>query len=908
VRVNAFIENLNQWGGDFLSFAWPMLWQSSLLIVALLAIDFLIKRQVRASIRYALWLVVLVKLCLPPTLALPTSPAWWLHKTAAPVVSRLNYTATYDAEPLADIPQNPPLVYTPSRPVMTVAAGLLMASGVVSAGFLVCLSVRWRQITRQVRRAKNSERLTSILNRTPRLAGVKSTVPVKVTGNAMSPAVCGLFRPVILVPESLAEAFSDEQLRVVLLHEMIHLKRRDVWLNVLQALVQIVYWWHPLVWLANARIRRLREEAVDDAVMLALRDEAEAYAPTLLEVAKLALNRPLAGLGLVGILESRSALRQRIERLVNFRAPRKAGLTLISLLGIVAFTAVAVPMGGAPAPVPNPALSGPNTNLVPTNSGNSAMAIPGRHSKVSNEKLVTDRLVQDGKVYYELGMLDEAEQSLQAVLAQNSENLEAQYYLNLVQAAKAIPRTGTIQTSAARKNILDKLNRIQFDQFGPNIRWPLSEVVRELDQLTAGLGSDKNGIHFFTADSSNGRHPMIDPNTGLPAKDTGTKGTEINSVIVTINPPLKNATLASVLDAIVWTADKPIQYSVSDEGIVFSAKNNFEAPQLYSRTFRLNTNAFLANLQKKVGSETNIAVALRRLLLIAGVELSPPESLFYSYGKSMLFVRATKPDLDLVEKVVVELNDAPQIHIKAWFLEMPKGTSDGVRVLGISNQPDLVGILTLENAAVTLRALQSRQGVDELAEPEVTTTCGRQTEMRSTQIITVVTNFAYQETTTNRAVFPQTAKMEFGPVIDISPNLLADGYTIDLNTIASVMQFLGYDKTTNSTVVYDSAGQKIQLPTILPTFAVRKASADVKLWDGQTVVLGGMNAHFYDGGKEVAAEPDYFVKTKAVRGQPDEQDKEILVFVTVTLVDPAGNRVHSEEEMPFAKNSIPPQD
>ncbi len=164
----------------------------------------------------------------------------------------------------------------------------------------------------------------------------------------MSPAVCGLFRPTILIPQSLVENFSDEQLRAVLLHELIHLHRRDVWLNFAQALLQIIYWWHPLVWLVNARIRRVREEAVDDAVMLALRDEAESYAPTLLEVAKLALNRPLASLGLVGILESRHALRQRIERLVDFRPPRKAGLTLVSALGILTFTAVAVPMGNAP--------------------------------------------------------------------------------------------------------------------------------------------------------------------------------------------------------------------------------------------------------------------------------------------------------------------------------------------------------------------------------------------------------------------------------------------------------------------------------------------------------------------------------------------------------------------------------
>ena len=114
-------------------------------------------------------------------------------------------------------------------------------------------------------------------------------------------------------------------------------------------LMQILYWWHPLLWLANARIRRVREEAVDDAVMLALNEEAETYAPTLLEVAKLSLHRPLASLGLVGILESRSSLRQRIERLLDFHPPRRAGLTLGSALAVFGFAAVAVPMGEGPA-------------------------------------------------------------------------------------------------------------------------------------------------------------------------------------------------------------------------------------------------------------------------------------------------------------------------------------------------------------------------------------------------------------------------------------------------------------------------------------------------------------------------------------------------------------------------------
>jgi len=73
-------------------------------------------------------------------------------------------------------------------------------------------------------------------------------------------------------------------MRAVLLHELIHLRRRDVWVNFLQALLQIVYWWHPLV-CANARIGASAKKPWMTPVMLALRDEAEAYAPTLLEVA-----------------------------------------------------------------------------------------------------------------------------------------------------------------------------------------------------------------------------------------------------------------------------------------------------------------------------------------------------------------------------------------------------------------------------------------------------------------------------------------------------------------------------------------------------------------------------------------------------------------------------------------------
>jgi|GEM_PF-608015 len=351
--MNSLIDSLNMWGGRFADFAMPILWQSSVLIAVVFAFDFLLRRKVRAAIRYSLWFAVFLKLLLPPTLALPTGAAWWLRsRPALPVAHHtrmmtVNYTEPVDvyvppAAPIAPV--------TPPAPKLLRDGWMLSVASAFSVLLAVWVLMRWRQITRIVNRTTAaSVEIDAMLSEARHLAGLRRNVALRVTAEAMSPAVCGLFRPVILLPQSLIEKLTTSQLRAVLLHELIHLRRGDVWVNCAQTLLQIVYWWHPLLWIANARVRRVREEAVDDAVMCALNAEADVYAPTLLEVAKLAFARPLASLGLVGILESRSALRHRIERLLNFRTPRRAGVSAVSVICLAAFTALAVPMGEPPA-------------------------------------------------------------------------------------------------------------------------------------------------------------------------------------------------------------------------------------------------------------------------------------------------------------------------------------------------------------------------------------------------------------------------------------------------------------------------------------------------------------------------------------------------------------------------------
>jgi len=434
--MNSTVLTLNRWAGPALALAWPMLWQSSLLIAFLFALDFAFRRKLRASVRYALWLVVLVKLALPPSLALPTGLGWWLRPAAAePATPRLvSMVVTYGPAQAVQ-PPAPISLARSARPPARLSAGAwgLAAWGAVGLGLLAWMLVRWRQVAREARRAVPApDWLEELFVQARRMSGLRRPARLRLIGRPMSPAVCGLFRPVILAPRALAEQLPPDQLRAVLLHELVHLRRGDLWLNLVQALLQIAYWWHPLLWLANARIRRAREEAVDDAVMLALKDDAEAYAPTLLRVARLALSRPPVSLGLVGILESRTFLRQRIERLLDFRPPRKAGLTLASLLSVGTFAALALPMGQAPVPAPKPE---PPAAAEPASAPPVTLSGP---TTVSEEDRFKSRmLVQDGKLLYEMGKLDEADAKLKEASRLDPRNKAVDYYLDLIREARS---------------------------------------------------------------------------------------------------------------------------------------------------------------------------------------------------------------------------------------------------------------------------------------------------------------------------------------------------------------------------------------------------------------------------------------------------------------------------------------
>jgi len=991
------IESVNRLGENFLSFAWLMLWQSSLLIAVIFALDFVSARKIRPAVRHALWMIVLLKLLLPPTLALPTSAAWWLWP-AKPALTPVfkNTTVTFDTTIPYAAPPTGPVVEPPAR--LYNSGWAMLASAAVSAGLLFWLTFHWLKVARKVRRAATPGDFDEALKEAKRLADLRRPIQLKLIDDEQSPAVYGLFRPVILLPRALAEKLLQQQVRAVLVHEAVHVRRGDVWVNCAQTLLQILYWWHPLLWFANARIRRLREEAVDDAVMTVLRDDADAYAPTLLEVARFAFRRPLASLGLVGILESRSALRQRIERLVDFRPPRTAGVTLLSLCGIFAFSAMALPMGQAPvstadslpANLPSSPTSAPPTrtavliegrffwmrssdvktltaglpsgsgqtgragnwtanaekwdeinqrinslNLKPsgtpriqTISGNAAslyvgnqthwfkwncipLAANGNIDLTFNTEVAsvstaneTNRLELDGQttVKNNGGLI---------ICAQEPD--DASSNLVLVIGVKTVePAAAFDGATVARTDISKLLNRIQL----PEVSYhdlTFSEVLRDLRSQSVKLDPKHKGLNF-----------LYNPNEpGLTNNPAG-GASEIH-----ISLKLNNVSMAQVLDGICLVADRPIKFTVEDYGVVFSPMRP-DSQQYEMRTFKVDTDLFSSRLKEYMSLSNSVGLMpsfnysvrepIRDISFLAkeffqslGVNLDPPKTMFFNDRLGILFVYATPKDLDVIERALTTMNVGTansQIHIKARFIDMPLTPDDVADLLPLRKSKDLgYGILTAPQMKALLHKLQSQNGVEELAEPEATTLGGRQIQMRATETQQVLTNYLLQPLPGPRhpTILPQISNVEFGPMFDVVPLVLADGYTISLKAIGSRTQFFGYADpkglkgfTTN----YD--GGEIQLPVTLPAIQVSSASVqDALLFDDQTLVLLAKTEQL------LYCSPDEKFRERVAghiqQAEKKDGNKTLVVFVTMTLIDPVGNRLHSDDQMSFAQNTIPPQ-
>jgi len=246
----------------------------------------------------------------------------------------------------------------------------------------------------------------------------------------------------------------------------------------------------------------------------------------------------------------------------------------------------------------------------------------------------------------------------------------------------------------------------------------------------------------------------------------------------------------------------------------------------------------------------------------------------------------------------------------------------------------MTGILTDPQFRVVIKALEQRQGVDLLSAPKITTVSGRQAQIKVVDVKSIVTDLNLNQTSSGgglgtvgggaavggggvvgSTIQPITEPIELGPVLDVVPYVSADGYTIQMTLIPTLKEFIGYDLETaklfqaQAQSVGGAVGNPLTTTTPLPQFRLRQVVTSCIVWDGQTVVLGGLISENVSKIKDkVPILGDLPIAGRFFRSEASMSSKKnLLIFVTPTIIDPSGNRMHSEEEMPFAQNPIPPQ-
>ncbi len=322
---------------------WDASVRFALLSLVLLLLVPVLKRWISPKLLCWAWALLLLRLCIP--MAVPFSgsifnlseklqPSNWVDALRSGVVDAgwgetiLPSLRTQDdwvRSSLIGFSWEHALV------LLWVLGALLLAAG------LVVNAVRLHRFFSRAERIGEG-RLYEIFKDTRRRFGIHANVPLLLSDDVQTPGIAGIFNPRVVLPRSCAAELSDEEVRCVLLHELTHFRRGDLFLHHLLLLICFVHWYNPLVWLVFRQFKISMEQACDaDVVDTESITTVRQYGLTLVKVMERARGSfvsPAGALCLLGNGNS-GALRERIQLIVT---PHRAG-PLFLTVGLALFGA-----------------------------------------------------------------------------------------------------------------------------------------------------------------------------------------------------------------------------------------------------------------------------------------------------------------------------------------------------------------------------------------------------------------------------------------------------------------------------------------------------------------------------------------------------------------------------------------
>lgn len=299
-----------------------------------------------ARVRYAIWMIASIKFLMPFSLLTRIGEHWakpLLSKQGAPAVYSVVEEFSVPFQQLLGPGSGPVSLYPAHSNVSSIACILIAAAWL--CGCLMVLArwiLAWRGAAVKAKQAEpiSEGREFDALRRAETKAKVRKLIALALSSREIEPGVFGTIRPVLLWPAGLSNRLDDAQIDAIMVHEAEHVRRRDNLTTAIHALVEALFWFHPLVRWMSVKLNEERERACDEKV-LEREARPEAYADGILKVCAFCLEPPSPCVSGV----SGADLKDRILRIMA----RRSGAALNSwrkvALASAAILALALPVG-----------------------------------------------------------------------------------------------------------------------------------------------------------------------------------------------------------------------------------------------------------------------------------------------------------------------------------------------------------------------------------------------------------------------------------------------------------------------------------------------------------------------------------------------------------------------------------
>jgi TonB family protein len=307
---------------------WPRvadhLWQATLFALVVLAASYALRRG-PARVRHSFWMLASVKFIVPASLLVFLAEqagvaSFWLFNSAPSTQNALMQRFTEPVWLIVNHYEFSVLASDVDRhnEIYCFLTGFWLVGCVT---LLAAWTMRRQRFLQELKlgRSVQSGREWRAMKEAQGSLGMKGRVELVISPGQTEPRVCRAWKPVIMLPQLISEHLDDSELRAIMLHELVHIQRRDNLIGSFQMAICALLWFHPLVWFINRKVYDEREQACDERV-LELCATPETYAASILKVVRFSIGWKVAG---VTSAAGGTNLRRRIENIMSINNSRR---------------------------------------------------------------------------------------------------------------------------------------------------------------------------------------------------------------------------------------------------------------------------------------------------------------------------------------------------------------------------------------------------------------------------------------------------------------------------------------------------------------------------------------------------------------------------------------------------------